>query len=456
MNTLYVGWPADHYTGVEDTIAYYEHFRALVERYDGDGEGYTTPAPWNQYIEEPEWLTKPIKHWEICNEPYEPYSTRWPDYENRTPADFRTYVRAASRGIHAADSEAKVMGPCIQALQDKWRIKGGTLLTMPPDSLWWWMLGDGMKEYYDIISVHEYSGAVASCFEKLDSMRVLLQDLGAGDKPVWITEKGWNTDNNQYPEPDRSLRYRDYAQGMLERGWLEKTTFFALKWGGFGILNSDWSHTHSYDTLKKFIRENIVWSVFQNDTIKTDTTRNGWWKDTIVVAGNSTYFVIEGNGSNGGNTTMRAGEEITLYPGFEVQEGGNFEAIILPSLQVNFSSSIKSKHLVGTFKTKEEENKPKEESIPTVFTCAQNRPNPFVRTTTINYGLPKDSDVNLTVFNLAGQTVKTLVNSQQSAGFRSVNWDGTNNAGVQLPQGTYFYVFKAGTFETHKKMILLK
>ena len=106
--------------------------------------------------------------------------------------------------------------------------------------------------------------------------------------------------------------------------------------------------------------------------------------------------------------------------------------------------------------SKEAEIKDKKEPIPTVFSCVQNNPNPFVKSTIINYGLPKDSDVILTVFNLAGQAVKTLINGQQSAGFRSVSWDGTNNAGVQVPQGVYFYVFKAGDYTKHHKMILLK
>jgi len=197
----------------------------------------------------------------------------------------------------------------------------------------------------------------------------------------------------------------------------------------------------------------------------------------IYVANPYEPFIIHGDGNNGGNVTMEAGGPINLYPGFEAQEGCEFHAFI------NTSFATSSKEIKGSavpLSYDSEEKKPlkvltesvasgeksitqtltspdkEKEPIPTVFSCAQNLPNPFVRNTTINYGLPKDSDVNLTVFNLAGQAVKTLISEQQSAGFKSVNWDGSSNSGAQVPQGIYFYVFRAGEFEEHKKMILVK
>lgn len=203
--------------------------------------------------------------------------------------------------------------------------------------------------------------------------------------------------------------------------------------------------------------------VFQSSTIPLGYTVNYQAYNTITAKNN---FIIDGNGSEGGNVTMGAGETVYLQGEFQAKAGCEFHAFADPSIRWNpsTSTSLKTKPLVIAPTAKKDStktpveipSKETKESIPTVFTCAQNRPNPFVRSTTINYGLPKDSDVNLTVFNIAGQAVKTLVNANQSAGFRSVNWDGSNNAGVQMPQGIYFYVFRAGNFEAHKKMILLK
>lgn len=94
--------------------------------------------------------------------------------------------------------------------------------------------------------------------------------------------------------------------------------------------------------------------------------------------------------------------------------------------------------------------------IPRVYSLNQNYPNPFNPTTQIMYGLPKDSQVELKVFNIMGQEVTTLVNGWQKAGYRSVVWDGRDNSGHPVASGVYFYRLKAGGFNSIKKMVLLK
>jgi parallel beta-helix repeat protein len=86
----------------------------------------------------------------------------------------------------------------------------------------------------------------------------------------------------------------------------------------------------------------------------------------------------------------------------------------------------------------------------------QNFPNPFNPTTTIEYSLPKESNVQLIIYNMLGQKMRTLVNEQRSVGIHSKNWDGLDNAGNVLSAGIYFYQLKADGFITTKKMILAK
>jgi hypothetical protein len=81
----------------------------------------------------------------------------------------------------------------------------------------------------------------------------------------------------------------------------------------------------------------------------------------------------------------------------------------------------------------------------------QNYPNPFNPTTTIHYELPTESFVRLSVFNLLGQQVRTLVNKTETAGYKSVQFDGSN-----LASGLYFYCVSAGTFTDVKKMLLVR
>ena len=94
---------------------------------------------------------------------------------------------------------------------------------------------------------------------------------------------------------------------------------------------------------------------------------------------------------------------------------------------------------------------------PTAFSLADNFPNPFNPATTIKYALPQAADVELTVYNVIGQPVRTLVAEHQSAGRYAVEWDATNDSGHSLSSGMYFYRLQAGEeFREVKKMLLLK
>ena len=95
-------------------------------------------------------------------------------------------------------------------------------------------------------------------------------------------------------------------------------------------------------------------------------------------------------------------------------------------------------------------------TIPQIFALHQNYPNPFNPTTSISYDLPKNEFVSINVFDLMGREVKTLVNKEQIAGFRSVKWDATNNTGHPVSAGMYIYTIQAGEFRQTRKMVLLK
>jgi len=91
------------------------------------------------------------------------------------------------------------------------------------------------------------------------------------------------------------------------------------------------------------------------------------------------------------------------------------------------------------------------DAIPNQFILQQNYPNPFNPTTTLKYSIPKQSHVNLKVYNLLGKEVATLVNNLQSAGVYKYSFDASN-----LSSGIYFVSLQAGDFLQVRKMTLLK
>ncbi len=141
-----------------------------------------------------------------------------------------------------------------------------------------------------------------------------------------------------------------------------------------------------------------------------------------------------------------------------VLDRDDFNAI--PVLNSRFSLNLRDtrrslKLIIGTKEYAEMNN----EGIPLVplaYTLEQNFPNPFNPSTTIRYALNKRSDVSLSIYNLLGQKVKTLVSGEQITGTYSVVWDGVTESGSGAASGVYLYQLRAGEYRASKKLLLLR
>ena len=140
----------------------------------------------------------------------------------------------------------------------------------------------------------------------------------------------------------------------------------------------------------------------------------------------------------------------TSYEDFNIDAGVEYSYKIAAYDYAGNFSGYSDPVLVSMLSTKENG------LIPNEYTLHQNYPNPFNPTTQINYELPDNGFVSITIYDVMGHEVKSLINIEQEAGYRSTHWNATNNLGKPVPAGMYIYTIRAGEFRSTKKMVLLK
>lgn len=174
--------------------------------------------------------------------------------------------------------------------------------------------------------------------------------------------------------------------------------------------------------------------------VSTKPLQRGW--QHIVAHVDPVYYVDNGNGGVGDKHL-----DVTKIRKFNViflNNGENFTRVFrLDEMRV----------IEGGLPTAVAE---RPSSGPADFALHQNYPNPFNPSTTIAYSLAKRSHVQINVFNLMGQRVRTLVDEFKAAGAHEVQWNGRSDAGVPVPSGAYFYVLKSGEVTLQRKLLLLK
>ena len=97
-----------------------------------------------------------------------------------------------------------------------------------------------------------------------------------------------------------------------------------------------------------------------------------------------------------------------------------------------------------------------EVNLPTKVKLNQNYPNPFNPVTKINYEMPSDGFVKVSIIDMMGREVKTLVKSSQVSGMRSVTWNATDNNDQPVSAGVYLYKIQTRGITKTRKMVFLK
>ena len=163
----------------------------------------------------------------------------------------------------------------------------------------------------------------------------------------------------------------------------------------------------------------------------------------------SVFIVLnDGNGSFSSPSAHYTGGNGGFILAIELN-GGNYNDLVVAH---NASNTVSV--LINRLDTDVEDNN--SASLPETFWLSNNYPNPFNPGTTVEYGLARFGHVQIDIFNLLGQRVRTLVDRTQRAGTHSVTWDGKDATGLAAVTGIYLYRLKAGDDIQTKKMLLLK
>ena len=178
-----------------------------------------------------------------------------------------------------------------------------------------------------------------------------------------------------------------------------------------------------------------VWESPYNDFSIEENNEDG----LLRIAGSS------GNGSENGSLVKL---------NFTVAEDFDGEEIEVTVSKYRLNENVEGVNVVGVF-TKSAMGI-ESDLIPGQYSLHQNYPNPFNPETTLRYDLPENSLVNITIYDMLGREVKTLINQTQDAGYRSVIWNATNDYGKPVSAGIYLYQIQAGEYISTKKMVLLK
>jgi len=206
-------------------------------------------------------------------------------------------------------------------------------------------------------------------------------------------------------------------------------------WDGAGEINNDgYGPWESVDTTFNFWTQLNSCTEFIIDTLPDVDMSDG-------------SYVVSHKNTNGLNNN-----EVWLY---EVVNGGHDWPGVWGNMDISTSEEIWNffeifiNNNLGIKDNNQSQN-------PNTFLLEQNYPNPFNPETTLHYYLPKQSFVNISIYDMFGREIKNLIKTTQEMGQWSIKWNATNNDGKIVSGGIYFYKIQAGAYLKTGKMTLLK
>jgi hypothetical protein len=203
-----------------------------------------------------------------------------------------------------------------------------------------------------------------------------------------------------------------------------------------------WGGTLASDTTRKMYDDGTHGDAVAGDSIYTRIILSSVFGQNIV--GQEFKFGINGGDNESGFGLNHIENVDDNNPG--------------DTLDVQFGSINPNKYNAWDFDNRKVKTAVAESpgNAPFTYSLAQNYPNPFNPETTIQYSLAKAGKVTLTIYNVMGQKVRTLVDESKPAGVYTLTWNGRNDRNIPVSTGVYFYKINAGDFNQIKKLLFLK
>ena len=198
------------------------------------------------------------------------------------------------------------------------------------------------------------------------------------------------------------------------------------------------------------LNNTVLWNLGGGKVIYS---ANGWGENTLNVSYSDIDGGVDSVLQTDGEAIINWGDgNIDAYPLFCNSDSSDF------SLAANSPCAGTGEYgtNMGAFDVGCDALSVDRDPIPRQFALHQNYPNPFNPTTILRYDLPEQSHVNIVIYDLMGRVVRNLVSSRQNSGYKSIQWNATNDAGSLVSAGVYLYQIQAGEFVRTRKMVLLK
>jgi len=212
-------------------------------------------------------------------------------------------------------------------------------------------------------------------------------------------------------------------------------------------MDANYAYVHDFDSLRIYDISNLS-DVVQVSSVFTD----GSWDGDAFREGDYVYVNSENNGLKVFNVTdISAPTMVASYDMLNSARGIIARNGLAYVAEKEGGFSIYRNELLVAIDP--------QEMLPTTLNLQQNYPNPFNPSTMIQFSIPQTMNaelVNMNVYNVLGQNIRTLVNRNLEAGSYQILWNGLNSNGQQVPAGMYIYRLESAGQVISNKMVLIK